>query len=59
EILRSGKITDLYGGLEPRESPGLTLQKMKARAGAGGAVFHFTVGEGTIYIKKQTADSKQ
>ncbi|HCX30187.1 MAG TPA: hypothetical protein DHU55_10525 [Blastocatellia bacterium] len=58
EILRSGKIEDLYGGLEPREKPGITPQNMKARAGAGGAFFRFTVGDGTIYIKKQTADSK-
>ena len=60
EILRAGKIEDLYGGLEPREKPGLTPQNMKARAGTGGAFFKFTVGDGMIYIKKQqTADSKQ
>jgi hypothetical protein len=58
EILRSGRITDLYGGLEPREKPGLTPQKMRARSGAGGAVFQFTVSDGTIYIKKQAPDSK-
>ena len=59
EILRSGKIEDSYGGLEAREKTGITQQKMKARAGAGGAFFNFTLGDGTIYIKKQTADSKQ
>lgn len=59
EILRSGQITDSYGGLEPREKPGITPQKMMARAGAGGAFFKFTVGDGTINIKKQPADSKQ
>ncbi len=59
EILRSGQMTDLYGGLEARESPGLTPQKMKARAGAGGALFQFTVGDGTIYIRKQAPGSKQ
>jgi len=53
EILRSGQIADLYGGLEPREKPGITAQKMRARAGAGGASFQLTVGDGTIYIKKQ------
>jgi hypothetical protein len=58
EILRAGRITDLYGGLEPREKPGLTPQKMRARSGAGGAVFQFTVSDGMIYIKKQAADSK-
>ena len=59
EILRSGQIVDSYGGLEPREKPGITPQNIKARAGAGGASFQLTVGDGTIYIKKQTADSKQ
>ena len=55
DILRSGQIVDTYGGLEPREKPGMTPQKMKARAGSGGASFQFTVGDGTIYIKKQTS----
>lgn len=59
QILRSGEIVDSFGGLEPREKPGITAQIMKARAGAGGAAFHFTVGDGVIFIKKQTADSRQ
>ncbi len=59
EILRSGQITDSYGGLQPRESRGFTPQKLKARAGAGGAFFQFTVGDGTITIRKQSADGKQ
>ena len=59
EVLRSGHIVDSYGGLEPREKPGITAQTMRARAGAGGASFQLTVGDGTIHIKKQTADSKQ
>lgn len=59
EILRSGRITDLYGSLQPREGPGFTPQKIKARAGSGGASFQFTVGDGTIYIKKRTLESKQ
>jgi hypothetical protein len=53
EILRAGKIENSFEGLEPRESQGQTSQKMKARAGAGGAFFNLTVGDGTIYIKKQ------
>jgi hypothetical protein len=59
DILRTGKITDLYGGLEPREKPGITSGVMRARAGAGGAFFQFTVGDGTIFIKKQELESKQ
>jgi len=57
EILRAGRIVDSYGGLAPREKPGITPQVLKARAGAGGAFFQITVGDGTIYIKKQ--ESKQ
>jgi hypothetical protein len=59
EILRTGQIVDSYGGLAPRETFGLTPQRMKARAGAGGASIRLTVGDGTINIKKQSADSKQ
>jgi hypothetical protein len=56
EILRSGQITDSYGALEPRENPGITSQVMKARAGAGGAFFQLTVGDGAIYVKKQNSE---
>ncbi len=60
EILRTGQIVDGYGALESREKPGLTPQKMKARTGAGGAFFQFTVGDGTVNIKKQQrVDSSQ
>ncbi|HEY8186192.1 MAG TPA: hypothetical protein VIF64_08990 [Pyrinomonadaceae bacterium] len=58
EILHSGQITDSYGGLEPREKPGITPQLVKARAGSGGASFQFTVGDGKILFKKQTTQSK-
>lgn len=53
EVLRSGQIVDGYGALESREKPGITAQKMKARAGSGGPFFQFTVGDGTVNIKKQ------
>ena len=59
EILRSGQIINTYGELEAREKPGITPQKMKARTGAGGAFFQFTVGDGIINITKQGAVSKQ
>ena len=52
EILRMGQITDSYS-LESREKPGITPRLVKARAGAGGTPFRFTVGDGTITIKKQ------
>jgi len=59
DILRSGQITDTFGGLAPREKPGITPQTVKARVGAGGAFFQLTVGEGAIVIKKQTVDDKE
>jgi len=52
DVLRSGKIVNSYEGLESRERPGLTEQKVRARAGAGGAFFKLAVGDGTLYIKK-------
>jgi len=52
DILRSGKIVNTYEGLEARERPGLTEQKIRARAGAGGASLRMTVGDGTLYIRK-------
>lgn len=53
DILRSGQITDSFGGLAPREKPGITPQVVKARSGSGGAFFQLTVGDGAIVIKKR------
>jgi hypothetical protein len=52
EILRTGKIVNTYEGLAPREKPGITERTIRARAGAGGAFFRFTVGDGTVNIRK-------
>ena len=52
-ILRTGKIEDSFGELQPRQRNSITPQLIQARAGAGGAVFRFTVADGTILIKKQ------
>jgi len=52
-ILRTGKITNTFPGLEAREKPGITDRTVRARAGAGGATLKFTVGDGTISIKKK------
>jgi hypothetical protein len=52
EILRTGKIVSTYEGLGPREKPGITERTVRARAGAGGAFFKFTVGDGTVNIKR-------
>jgi len=59
EVLRSGQITNAYAGLEPIENTTPNQVKANLRAGSGGASFSLTVGDGTIVIKKQTADSKQ
>jgi len=52
EILRTGKIVNTYDGLVSREKPGITERTVRARAGAGGAYFKFTVGDGTLNIRK-------
>lgn len=54
DILRSGRIENSFPGLEQRERPGLTDRVIRARAGAGGASFQFTVGDGTINIRKRS-----
>ena len=50
DVLRSGKIVNTYEGLGTREKPGITERTIRGRAGAGGAYFHFTVGDGVINI---------
>ena len=52
DILRTGKIVSSYEGLESREKPGITERIVRARAGVGGAVFRFTVGDGVVNIRK-------
>jgi hypothetical protein len=52
EILRSGKIVNTYDGLASREKPGITERTVRARAGAGGAFFKFTVGDGAVNIRR-------
>ncbi|MEP6570872.1 MAG: hypothetical protein ABJC10_13965 [Acidobacteriota bacterium] len=57
-ILRLGKINASFEDLA-RASQGVDPRQLSARAGAGGAAFKLTVGDGVIVIKKQTIDSKQ
>ena len=59
DVLRAGKIVNAYEGLETREKPGITERTMRARAGAGGAFFRFTVGDGVIGIRKTGPVSSQ
>jgi hypothetical protein len=55
DVLRTGKIVNAYEGLGAREKPGITERSVRARAGAGGAFFKFTVGDGTVNIKRSEA----
>lgn len=52
DILFSGKIVNTYEGLVSREKPGITERTVRGRAGAGGAFFKFTVGNGTVNLKR-------
>ena len=52
DILRNGKIVNTYEGLVAREKPGITERTVRGRAGAGGAYFKFTVGDGTVNIRR-------
>jgi hypothetical protein len=54
DVLRTGKIVNVYEGLSAREKPGLTERTVRARAGAGGPYFKFTVGDGVVNIRKAT-----
>lgn len=58
EVLRSGKIDASFEELA-RASRGAEPRTLSARAGAGGAAFNFTVGDGVIVIRKQAVESKQ
>ena len=52
DVLRTGKIINTYEGLVSREKPGLTERTVRARAGSGGPYFKFTVGDGTVNIRR-------
>ncbi|MEP6706436.1 MAG: hypothetical protein ABJC05_02890 [Pyrinomonadaceae bacterium] len=52
DVLRLGTIQNDYPDLEPRERGSITPRSMRARAGAGGAMFRFTLGDGTLRIKQ-------
>jgi hypothetical protein len=53
EVLRTGKIVNTYEALQSREKPGITERTVRARAGAGGPYFKFTVGDGVVNIRKK------
>jgi hypothetical protein len=53
DVLRLGQIENSYPDLAPRERGSLNARSIKARAGAGGPSFVFTVGDGTLRIIKR------
>jgi hypothetical protein len=57
DVLRTGEIKTTLAGLEPRERNSITTRSVRARAGNGGALLLFTVGDGTIRI--DAAGTKQ
>jgi hypothetical protein len=50
EVLRTGEVKNTFPGLEPRERNSIAPRSVRARAGSGGAMLTFTVGDGTIQI---------
>ncbi|HEY3025795.1 MAG TPA: hypothetical protein VGJ55_06575 [Pyrinomonadaceae bacterium] len=52
DVLRLGTIQNDYPDLQPRERGSITTRSMRARAGAGGAMLRFTLGDGTLRIKQ-------
>ena len=52
DILFNGKIVNTYEALVSREKPGITERTVRGRAGAGGPFFKFTVGNGTLNLKR-------
>ena len=57
DVLRSGQIETAYPGLVPRDRETSTPRSLRGRAGNGGATLTFTVGDGTLRIKKATPGS--
>lgn len=57
EVLRAGRIENVYPGLAPRERTNPTERSLQGRAGQGGATLSFTIGDGTLRIKQ--ANSRQ
>ena len=50
EVLRTGEVKNMFPGLEPRERNSIGTRSVLARAGSGGAMLTFTVGDGMIQI---------
>ena len=53
QVLRSGRVENTFAGLAPRERTKPTERFLEARAGQGGAILSFTVGDGILRIKQE------
>jgi hypothetical protein len=51
DVLRLGEIKSTFPDLNTRAGGVMTNRTVRARAGSGGAVLNFTVGDGTIEIR--------
>ncbi len=58
EILRTGQIENSFENLKPRDRAKFTEKAVLARAGAGGARFLFTVGDGILRLKSAAGNGK-
>jgi hypothetical protein len=55
DVLRTGEVKSTFPGLEPRERNSIGLRSLRGRAGSGGAMLVFTVGDGTIQIGPESS----
>jgi hypothetical protein len=54
EVLRTGSVENNYAGLAPRERTRATERALQGRAGQGGAMLSFTVGDGMLRIVQES-----
>lgn len=52
DVLRLGEVKNSYSSFEARDRNGITARSLRVRAGSGGAMLSFTVGDGVIQIKQ-------
>jgi hypothetical protein len=59
QVLRAGRVENAYAGLAPRERTQPNDHSLEARAGAGGPLLSFTVGDGTLRITQKSEGREQ
>lgn len=55
EVLRAGRVENQHAGLAARERTQPTDRSLQARAGQGGAPLSFTLGDGTLRLRTESA----